>query len=61
MLDAMKAELARSMEHFKSQKMPPYFLSYEVTETESANVNGSAGPPCGGACWASICEWEVTN
>jgi predicted Zn-dependent protease len=43
MLDAMKAELARSMEHFKSQKMPPYFLSYEVTETETAGVNGSFG------------------
>jgi predicted Zn-dependent protease len=43
MLDAMKAELARSMEHFKAQKTPPYFLSYEVTETEAAGASGSFG------------------
>jgi len=43
MLDAMKAELARSIGQFKKQPTPPYFLSYEVTETESAGANGSFG------------------
>jgi TldD protein len=40
---AMKTELSRSMEHFKKQATPPYFLSYEVIETESTNVSGSFG------------------
>jgi TldD protein len=43
MLDAMKAELARSMEQLKKQPTPPYFLSYEVIETESVAVSGSFG------------------
>ncbi len=43
MLQAMKMELARSMEQLKKQPTPPYFLSYEVTETESAGANGSFG------------------
>jgi predicted Zn-dependent protease len=43
MLTAMKAEMTRSMEHFKKLPTPPYFLSYEVTETETATVTGSFG------------------
>ncbi|HEV8384043.1 MAG TPA: metallopeptidase TldD-related protein [Candidatus Acidoferrales bacterium] len=42
-LEAMKAELARSMETFKSQPVPPYFLSYEITETYSGTVSSSFG------------------
>src|SRR3954470_18426409 len=43
MLGALKAELTRSMEQLKKQPTPPYFLSYEVVEMETANVNGSFG------------------
>jgi TldD protein len=43
MLDAMKAELTRSLEQFKKQQTPPYFLSYEVVESESAGASGSFG------------------
>lgn len=42
-LDAMKAELNRSMEKLKPQPSPPYFLSYEITETYTAGVAGSFG------------------
>jgi TldD protein len=42
-LEAMKAEMARSLEHFKKQPNPPYFLSYEVVEIESASASGSFG------------------
>ena len=31
------------MEHLKKQPNPPYFLSYEVIETESMNISGSFG------------------
>jgi TldD protein len=40
---SMKTELSRSMEHFNKQPTPPYFLSYEVIETESTNVSASFG------------------
>lgn len=43
MLEAMESELTRSMEQLKKQPTPPYFLSYEVTETESTSANGSFG------------------
>lgn len=43
MLDALKAEMARSLEHFRKLPTPPYFLSYEVTETESGLATGSFG------------------
>ena len=33
MLDALKAEMVRSLDHFKKMPNPPYFLSYEVVET----------------------------
>ena len=42
-LDAMKAEMARSLEHFKKLPHAPYFLSYEVMETETAGATGSYG------------------
>jgi len=43
MIDALKTELTRTMDHLKGQPNPPYFLSYEVIETESAAVSGSFG------------------
>jgi TldD protein len=43
MLDAMKTEMARAMAQLKKQPMPPYFLSYEVIETESVGATGSFG------------------
>src|SRR5260370_12201347 len=42
-LEAMNAEMARSLEHFKKQPNPPYFLSYEVVEIESAGASASFG------------------
>ena len=42
-LGALKAEMDRSLESFKKLPTPPYFLSYEVTDTETAGVNGSFG------------------
>src|SRR5690348_13396960 len=43
LLDTMKAELARSMEHLKTQQTAPYFLSYEIVESESQGASGSFG------------------
>ena len=43
LLDAMKIELARSMEQLKKQPIAPFFLSYEIIETESAGATGSFG------------------
>jgi TldD protein len=42
-LQAMKAELDRSLQTFKSQPVPPYFLSYEITDDQVVEVNGSFG------------------
>jgi TldD protein len=42
-LEAMRQELSRSMESFKKQPQPPYFLSYEITETHSVSVEGAFG------------------
>lgn len=42
-LDAMKTELTRSMGQLKKLPVPPYFLSYEVIETESMGATGSFG------------------
>jgi len=39
----MKAELTRSIETFKSQPKPPYFISYEITDDQTISVNGSFG------------------
>jgi TldD protein len=42
-LQAMKGQLAHSFEGLKSQPIPPYFLSYGITESHSARVSGSFG------------------
>ena len=42
-LDAMQAELDRSMELLGEQEEPPYFLSYEITEMHRVRVNGEFG------------------
>ena len=42
-LEAMKAELERSLQTLKSQPTPPYFLSYEITEDAVVGVTGSFG------------------
>ena len=42
-LTAMHQELDRSMATFKSQSVPPYFLSYAITETHQARVDGAFG------------------
>ncbi len=42
-LEAMRQELSRSLENFKKQALPPYFLSYQITETHSISVHGAYG------------------
>jgi predicted Zn-dependent protease len=42
-LAAMKEELARSLSALQGQPLAPYFLSYEITETQSASVRASFG------------------
>lgn len=42
-LGAMKAELARSQQAFKNQRVQPYFLSYEITDDQVVNVAGTFG------------------
>jgi len=42
-LQAMHEELARSLQVLKAQPAPPYFLSYQITEVQSATVSGSFG------------------
>jgi TldD protein len=42
-LQAMKAELARSVDTLKNQPTPPYFISYEITEDAVVSVTGSFG------------------
>jgi TldD protein len=42
-LQAMQAELSRSIATLKSQPVTPYFLSYEITETQTAVVGASFG------------------
>ncbi len=42
-LQTMKAELDRTLQTFKSQPVPPYFLSYEITDDQVYQVNGSFG------------------
>src|SRR5689334_19939556 len=41
--EAMKKELARSMEQLKKQPTPPYFLSYEIVENDNAGATASFG------------------
>lgn len=42
-LAAMRDELARSLQQLKIQADPPYFLSYEITETATVTVSASFG------------------
>jgi TldD protein len=42
-LDAMKAELDRSMKTLEKQELPAYYLGYTVTDTQRATVSGSNG------------------
>jgi TldD protein len=42
-LTAMRQELQRSMPILRSQPTPPYFLSYEITETHRAEISGADG------------------
>ena len=42
-LASLKAELDRSLRTLKSQPVPPYFLSYEITDDQVVEVNASFG------------------
>jgi predicted Zn-dependent protease len=42
-LATLKAELNRSLQTLKSQPVPPYFLSYEITDDQVVEVNASFG------------------
>ena len=42
-LGAMKAELARSQRAFKTERVQPYFLSYEITDDQVASITGTFG------------------
>lgn len=42
-MKALKAELQRTMTDLQSQKNPPYFLSYSVTETQTVRISASFG------------------
>ena len=42
-LAAMNDELVRTQAKLKSQPVPPYYLSYEITETHSIGVTGEFG------------------
>lgn len=42
-LDAMKAEIAHAQAMLKSQPVPPYYISYEITETHAIGIDGAFG------------------
>ena len=42
-LQAMQAELERSMDALAGEEVPPYFLSYEITELRNVGVSASFG------------------
>ncbi len=42
-LNAMKAELERAMKQLASQPVPPYFIGYGATETQSIRLSASFG------------------
>jgi len=42
-LEAMKAELQRTMAHLQSEPNPPYFVSYTITETQTFIIVSSFG------------------
>ncbi len=43
LVDALKAELDRSMKVYGTQDPPAYFISYTLTDTQRATVSGSNG------------------
>ncbi len=43
MLQAMREELTRSVDLLKRQPVPPYYLSYEITETHLIRIGASFG------------------
>ena len=43
LVDALKAELDRSMKSYGAQDPPAYFISYTLTDTDRATVSGSNG------------------
>jgi predicted Zn-dependent protease len=42
-LEALELELGRSMELLAAEAIPPYFLAYEVTESDARSVSASFG------------------
>jgi len=42
-LSTLKAELDRSLHTLKSQPLPPHFMSYEITDDQTVQVNASFG------------------
>ena len=42
-MQALKLELSRSIEVLGEEPVPPYFLSFEVTEQDTASITGSFG------------------
>ncbi len=42
-LDVMQDELQRSFEVLQDERTPPYYISYEITQSSSANVSASFG------------------
>jgi predicted Zn-dependent protease len=42
-LQAMKTELARSLQALRAQPTPPYFLSYDITEVHNITLAGAFG------------------
>ena len=42
-LDAMKAELARSQSKLGAQPVPPYYIGYKITETHAVTVRAEFG------------------
>ena len=43
LLQAMREELNRSIDLLKRQPVPPYYLSYEITETHLIRIGASFG------------------
>ena len=43
LISSIKKELNRSMLELKKEELPPYFLSYYVTETINTTINSSFG------------------
>src|SRR5208337_1647979 len=43
LLATLKVELDRSLQTLRSQPVPPYFLSYEITDDQVVEVNASFG------------------